>query len=289
MTANLDWHVDAGTLQAYADDRLDFARAASVETHLTGCRTCRAAIGTGVAAGSPGPATRHADSWDALLDRVDVPRLTVVERALIRCRVPEHTARVLASSELTFRWWLAGVGVLVAATALALLSTAAAGTAAFLLLAPVLPVAGVALAYGAGGEPAYEVAVVAPYSSFRRVLVRSVAALACWLPVAAALSVPLPDAVHPGMWMLPALALTAVTLAVTSFVDAARAAAGVGVVWLAVNVAALRPARRGDLDLLLDSLPQAQAAGQVVLLAALGAALALLVARRARFERITPA
>lgn len=282
----MTWHIDPGLLTAYIDDELDYARNASVEAHLTGCGTCQSDLRLAVSE-VPALADRHADSWERLTDQVDQPRLAWLERALVRCGVSEATARVIAASELTARAWVAGFAVLVVAILFSMIASEAIGVATFLLLVPVLPVPAVALAYGARGEPAYELAVVAPYSSSRRLLLRTLTALAVSLPVAAVLSLAVPE-VQPVLWLLPAVALTLLTLAAITFVRPLYAAAGVAAAWLLVNLAAL-PGARGSIDRLLDLLPQARGGGQVLLVALCAVAAALTVARRARFERITPA
>lgn len=282
----MTWHIEPGLLTAYVGDRLDYARSASVEAHLTGCESCRSALREAVSA-VPALAGRHADSWAALTDRVDQPGLTWFERVLVRCGVREATARVIAASELTGRAWVAGFAVLVVATVFSTIASEAIGVATFLLLVPVLPVPAVALAYGSRGELAYELAVVAPYSSARRLLLRTLTALAVSLPVAAFLSLAVPE-VQPVLWLLPAVALTLLTLAAITFVRPLYAAAGVATAWLLVNLAAL-PGARGSIDRLLDLLPQAQGAGQLVLAVLCVVAVVLTVARRARFERISPA
>lgn len=282
----MTWHIAAAQLAAYIDDDLDYARSASVEAHLTVCETCQSALRLATSQ-VPALAGRHADSWERLTDRVDEPRLGWLERTLVRCGVGEGTARVITASEPTGRAWIAAFAVLVVATVFSMVASEAIGVATFVLLVPALPIPAVALAYGAWGEPAYELAVVAPYSSARRLLLRTLTALVVSLPVAALLSLAVPE-VQPVLWLLPALALTLLTLAALTFVRPLYAAAGVAVAWLLVNLAAL-PGARGSVDRLLDLLPQAQAGGQIALATLCAVAATLIVARRARFERITPA
>jgi hypothetical protein len=81
-----------------------------------------------------------------------------VERALRWCRVPEHTARLLAGTPALSRAWVT----------------------------PVLPVAGVALAYGRRVDPAYEVLAATPLAGGRLLLVRALAVVAPAVVAAAA-------------------------------------------------------------------------------------------------------
>jgi len=284
----MTWHIDAGMLDAYLDDGLDFVRAASVEVHLDRCVSCRAAV-SDRAGDVEQMAQDHERSWAELLDRVDQPRLTWVERLLMRCGVGSGSARVVASSELMGGWWLAGISVILCAALLTHLGADAAGVAVFLLVAPILPVAGVVLAYGAAGEPGYELAVVAPYSSFRRMLVRSGTAIAATLPAAGLVTLALPSGIMPALWLLPALTLTTATLAASTFTSPPRAAGAVAVVWLGLCHTMLVPAQRGDLDMLLRALPSADTSGQLLLLASGGAAMVVAMARRAQLERLTRA
>ena len=70
-----------------------------------------------------------------------------------------------------------GLALALLPATLALAQTGDRGIGLFLALAPVLPVAGVAVAFGPRTDPLHEVAVAAPYSSFRLLLLRSAAVL----------------------------------------------------------------------------------------------------------------
>jgi len=114
----------------------------------------------------------------------------------------------------------------------------------FLLIAPLVPVAGVAFAYGPDVDPSYEVGAAAPYSAFRLVLLRTAAVLATSLPMVLAASLLLPGLRATGLtavtWLLPALAFTAVVLAASTWVRPTSAAVGLGTLWAcAVGAAAL--------------------------------------------------
>ena len=88
--------------------------------------------------------------------------------------------------------------------------------AIFLTLAPLLPVAGVALSYGPAADPAYELTLAAPYSVLRLVLLRSVAVVTCTVALTAIGALALADNGWQAVaWLLPALALSAATLALS--------------------------------------------------------------------------
>ncbi len=167
-----------------------------------------------------------------------VERVTALERALRRARVPDHVARVLAATP-TMRWsWLgaaaAAVGFCVGAAAIG-----ERATLPFLVAAPLLPLGGVAIAYGPWADPMDELTRAAPMSSVRLLLLRATAVLATTaLGVGVAVAL-LPSADLPAVaWLLPALALTTATLALSTVVATHVAAAIVTGGWLLVVVAA---------------------------------------------------
>ena len=110
----------------------------------------------------------------------------------------------------------------------------------FLAIAPLIPVAGVAAAFGPGIDPTYEIGVAAPLRSFGLLLVRSAAVLAASLVLIALAALALPRLDWTAAaWLLPAFALTSVTLAVSTMVEPVRSAVGVAAAWiLGVTMAA---------------------------------------------------
>lgn len=224
------WHAPAELLAEYESGRLDPARAMSVETHLAQCPRCRAAL--------PGDPAWLARSWERLAVAVAAPRPRWTERLLRRCGVPEHLARLLAVTPALSRAWLAAVtAVLGFAVVFAYASHTAASEPArllpFLLTAPVLPLAGVALAYGRVVDPAYEVLAATPMAGARLLLWRASAVLvAAVLPAGLAASL-LPGPLWVGAaWLLPALALTVGCLALATRVPLPFAAGGLALAWV---------------------------------------------------------
>ena len=119
----------------------------------------------------------------------------------------------------------------------------------FLVTAPLLPLAGVALAYAAVDDVAGEVARTTPFSRFRLLLMRTAAVAAGTLPVAALLALALPGGARPAtLWLAPALALCALTFALSARFDPRRVARVLTLLWLAASWGALR--RPGRLPLL---------------------------------------
>src|SRR4030095_9140979 len=157
------WHADDELLAAYDEQRLDAAARWSVEAHLTSCAGCRLqARGLGAEAGVPG-------------------------RLLVRLGVAEHTARLLAATPALRGSWLLAVATVLAFAVLAAWTTPGQdANLAFLCVAPLLPLAGIAVAYGPGIDPTYEIGLAAPLRSFRLLLLRAAAVLgAAAVPAAA--------------------------------------------------------------------------------------------------------
>ena len=225
-TSGSAWHVDPVVLRRYGTGTLGGSVAASVETHLLACGACRAALAPAV-----DPA-RLTAVWDEVVDRLDRPRRTPVERLLVRLGVNEDTARLVAAAPSLTVSWLGGLTVALVFAVLAA-DAGPKGLVFFLALAPVLPVAGVAVAYGREVDPTYDLGLAAPYSTFRLLLVRSSAVLVATLLLigAGALLLPL-DGWLAAAWLLPALALSAATLAVSTRVNPVWAGGGVVTAWV---------------------------------------------------------
>ncbi len=260
------WHLDGDLVQRYADGRVTPTVAASAEAHLLGCGQCRSAVAPAVAA------SRLDRIWDTVVDRVDAPRVGVVESLLLRAGVRNDTARLLAATPSLRVSWLTGV---VIALVLAILAAQSGerGVAVFLALAPVLPLAGVAVAFGAQTDPVHELAAAAPYSSFRLLLVRGVAVLGSSLLLAGAAALLLPGALWlAAAWLLPALTLAILALALATRFDLAWSAFGLAVVWLTISLSAVVTGR--------DPLLAFRASAQLACLVAAVAGAVVLVVRR---------
>jgi hypothetical protein len=104
--------------------------------------------------------------------------------------------------------------------------------APFLLVAPLLVLAGVAAAFLPTFDPAYQLTAAAPFSGVRLLLVRSVAALAAALVPVATAAFLLPGPLWlPAALLLPSLALCAFALAAATVLDPRAAAVTAGVLW----------------------------------------------------------
>jgi putative zinc finger protein len=266
------WHADEEVLAAYRDGRLDVAGAWSVEAHLTSCAACRLHTATLV-----DPA-RLRRVRAALIEAVDVPRAGVVERLLVRLGVADHTARVLAATPaLRGSWLLAVAATLAFAVLAAWLRDGADANLWLLCVAPLLPLAGIAVAYGPGIDPTYEIGLAAPVRSFRLLLLRAATVLGTSTVLAAAASLMLPGFGRGAAgWLLPSLGLTVCSLALATMVEPLRAVGVTAGAWVVAVVVTVAPPPPSSVLF--------SAAGQVAFATlALLAAVVVLV-RRGRFE-----
>ena len=227
----MSWHIDSETLERYATGTASSATAASAEAHLTGCADCRALLAPSVAA------SRLDAIWAEVDRQVDLTSRPLAERLLTRAGVREDTARLLAVTPSLRGAWLTSVLLASALAAFAanVSGSSGRGMVLFLTLAPLLPVAGVALSYGPAADPAYELTLAAPYSVLRLVLLRSVAVVTCTVALTALGSLVLADNGWRAVaWLLPALALSAATLALSVRTTPTWASAAVGTAWLCI-------------------------------------------------------
>ena len=275
------WHLDDGVLDRYLAGGLPEPLAASVEAHLLACADCRGAL----AGAARIPVETHRRTWAALEAAVDEEPAGAWERLLHG--VPSHVVRLVAAAPALRRaWWAAGAALLVFALLAANLGSGELGTALFVVTAPLLPLAGVALAYSASDGLAGEVALTTPYSRFRLLLLRTGAVAATTLPVTGVLAAALPvDARLATLWLAPAVALCALTLLLSARWDTRWVATVLAALWIAGSGVTLRPTTAAlAVEELLDRSALFRPAGQGALLLVAVLALAVAVARRGTFE-----
>lgn len=236
----MTWHTHPERLAMYAAGTLTGPPADSVEAHLLGCAECRARVA--------GQAPVPDDVWTSIVAAIEEPRATVLERALVRMGCPLHTARLLAATpSLRASWLFAVTATLLFAAVAARILPGVRGFAFYLVLAPLVPLLGVAAAYRAGGRTndlMDELATAAPMPNEWLLLLRSLAVLlVSSVIVAAGAAVGLP---HLGWlsvaWLMPALALTSASLALATVMPLRVAAAALGIVWLATTTFLVRTA-----------------------------------------------
>jgi hypothetical protein len=265
----MTWHVAEEDLRAYAQGELAPPLLWSADTHLTKCAQCRARL-----AGAVDPVALDA-GWERLDAELDAPRPSLSERLLVRLGVADHTARLLTATPVLRRSWLLAVVSLLVMTVLAVHMVDR--PALFLALAPLLPLAGVALSYGPAVDPTYEMAVVAPMHGFRLLMIRTVAVLTAGLACNGLATLALPEyGLLALTWLLPALALTGTGLALTPRLGPTLAPALVGGAWLTLlAVAQAQPH---------STLAPFTAAGQSAAAAVAALAAVLLHQTRDRFD-----
>ncbi|MFG2884039.1 hypothetical protein ACGFYV_17375 [Streptomyces sp. NPDC048297] len=169
-----------------------------------------------------------------------------------------------------------------------------AGARALLLaVAPVVPVAGVALSYGPYADPLYEVAAATPGGGLRLALIRTAAVLGVSLPLLTLAGVLLPASGAPAAaaWLLPGLALTLGSLALASFVGCRTASAVTAGGWLCAVLGPVPGAPAGQVgarfaEQLSRCLGGAGAQGVWAAVAVLG--VVLVAARRPAYDRLLP-
>jgi hypothetical protein len=181
-------------------------------------------------------ASRLAANFAGIEAELDAPRPSRLALVLRRIGVDERTIPLITATPSLRRSWVIAISIAV----LFAINTASTSTAegidriiVFLTMAPLVPLLGVALAFGPAVDPTHEIAVAAPLDGFRLFLVRSVTVLSTSTAVLLIGSVLMPEGGgYRVAWLLPSLAVTTVTMALATRFSARRAAAAVGVAWL---------------------------------------------------------
>jgi hypothetical protein len=235
---NAGWHVADPILRAYAAGSLDTATTWSVEVHVPNCPDCRRRVGGLV------DADHLAGVWQEIEAGVDSLQQRRLDRLLTRLGLPGHLARLLAATpSLRLSWLLAVALALTFGVAAAHAQSGPGRSLLFLTLAPLVPLAGVAAAYGPGVDPGYEIGLVAPMHGIRLLLIRVTAVLASTVPVIVAASLLLPDiGLWAAGWLLPAFGLALGGLAVGSVLEPLLATSLVAAGWVVIVVATVHPA-----------------------------------------------
>lgn len=270
------WHAHDDTLQAWAHGSAAPVLAASVEAHLLHCDRCRARVAvlrdlddssTQGTTSVPSSSRDTARRWEALADEIDRPG----RQPLLRLGLSTPALRAA---------WLAALALLLVLPVVVVLGEGRLPL--MLALAPVAPLAAVALAYGRDAEPAGELALAAPSAGLRVVAQRAllVSLTAVPLGVVMALAVGLPSQLALG-WLLPGAALAAlVLLSGTTRFEPVVVAAVLGGTW-AVAVLTPSAVRRLPAEVVADLLVSTP-----VQLTALVVATVALVATLARHESV---
>ena len=265
----MSWHVSPELVASYRDSVSSDAASHSLELHLLACEPCRRIASEAV------DQDRQERIWAGINDAVDMPRSRWIERALRPFGVPAHIARLIAMTPSVQPSWLVAV---VALLALAALAAPNLGPIPFLVIPPLVPVAGVAIAFGHPIDPVHEIGVASPTGGFRLVLIRTSAVLVASIAVSVVPAIFLREFRSMAVWLLPALACTLLALVISTFTRLSTAAVAVSLLWVAgvtaTELAASTPV------VAFEGPAQLMFAGTVVGL------ITLLVLRRTRFEQI---
>ena len=220
------WHLDDTLTQRYTDGLVAPVLAASVEQHLLACADCRSRLHV--------EPTRLDAAWAEIIERVEAPRDGLLERGLRRLGASNSTARLVAATPTLRGGWLTGV-VVVLTLAMFTAQASPRGIALFVTLAPILPLIGVAYAFGPYGDPMHTITASAPYSSMRLLTIRTSFVVASTLLPASAAALFLPGAEWVSVaWLLPALAMTTLTVAAAGHVPVHVSALSLSGVWAAM-------------------------------------------------------
>ncbi|MEV5172202.1 zf-HC2 domain-containing protein [Streptomyces flaveolus] len=305
------WHAPDDQVTRYAEGTLPEPDAWSLEKHVEDCARCASRVSAavrGTAAGTVLAAVRAAvlesapgaagatEPVPGRAAMTPAPLTAVPARAAAGPAggrpVVSRLARLLWAAGPAVRgaWLPAVLGVAMAAPALSY-GAGFPGTRALLLaIAPVVPVAGVALSYGPHADPLHEVTAATPGGGLRLALTRTVAVLALSLPLLTLTGLLLPASGAPdaAAWLLPGLALALASLALASLIGC-RAAAGVtGGGWLCAVLAPVAVAPGGAATLrLAEQLSRCLdgVAAQSAWAAAAVLSATLLTARRPAYDR----
>ncbi|AXG81778.1 zf-HC2 domain-containing protein [Streptomyces paludis] len=250
-------HASTRIIEGYASGGADLAadEVWAVEAHLVECRVCRDRLSAAVVTEAPAVASLVGTVWSGL-----EPRLADTA-TMPRRRRPAWLSRWMTPTMVP---WLAMVfGMTLLALLLDLAGTGSGAGPGFglgsgevswvLLLAPVLPVLGVAVSWSRGLDPAYELTASAPRAGLQLVLRRTASVLGVVVP---ALFVGgWATGIMVAQWLLPCLAFTAATLALGGVVGVTRAAAALAAAWAVVVVAPTLATRHTSAALGTDALP----------------------------------
>ena len=217
------WHVPDDDLHSYAEARLAGPLLWSVEAHVIACAGCRERL---TAACDP---VRLDEGWARVDAALDAAAPGPVERLLLLIGVPDHVARLLTATPALRLSWLGAVALTLAVTA-----GLARGAApvVFLAVAPLLPLLGVAVSFGPGVDPTYELTLTSPIQAFRLMLLRCVTVVAANVVLCGLASLSLPGlGMSAAAWFLPALALTVLSLLLAPRLGTVGAATVTGIGW----------------------------------------------------------
>ena len=264
-----EWHIDGDDLAGYADGRTSAVMMSSVEAHLLACDQCRSALSERV----------HADDsdtdrvWAAIADRVDRGN-----------RLFSWSSRMLVVSVSSPPLALATAllaALLVMFVCVARLSDARHATTVLVSFGPLVPLAGARFAFGRSVDPAGTMSAAAPVAAGRIAATRAlvVTVIACLAGIVVSPLTTL-DTRESVVWLLPALALSAISVAIATYADSTVPTIALGIAWLVAVGAWLEGVPRALRGISVEGLATDRPAVQAALLVATMAAIAVCFVRR---------
>jgi hypothetical protein len=241
-------HASMRIIDGYARGDTDIAadEVWALEAHLEACRVCRDRLSAAATAEAPAVAALVDTVWSGL-----EPKLTTAVPMPPRRRRPAWLSTWM--TPVMVPWLAMAVGVTLIALLLDVAGSGSGDVSPVLLLAPVLPVLGVAASCSRGLDPAYELTASAPRAGLYLVLRRTASVLGVVVP--ALLVGGWVTGVTAAQWLLPCLAFTSAALALGGVVGVTRAAVALVAVWVAVIVAPTLAAGRTTFALQTGGLP----------------------------------
>ena len=235
MSSDQRWHVPAPTMNAWVGGRTSAVVADTIEQHVMACAHCRAAAAD--VTRDVGDVDLEA-AWAGVADRIEPQSPSVVVRLLRRVGVPEPDAVVAGMTPAFTAAWVAALTAVLGATLMASFVSPDRALATYLLLAPLVPLGGVALSYGEGVDPAYELTLTTPYPQFRLLLLRTAVVLVACAPLTILVGLALQPWWVALAWLAPGLAFVLATLAASTWWPLRYAAGVTGTLWVAVTASA---------------------------------------------------
>ncbi|MEP6649707.1 MAG: hypothetical protein ABJA74_07300 [Lapillicoccus sp.] len=239
MTAPTPWHVRDEDLRGYADGSAPVSAAMSIESHVVVCDVCRERLADQV------PAAPLEAIWTRIEDDVLTMPTPWAHHVLHRIGFTASDILLLGAAPALRAAWVLGTAVVLLFAVAAVAWSTDRSITAYLVVAPLAPVFGVAFAYGSDVDPTHELAIATPHSALRLLLVRTLAVTAFCLPLAAVAGLLLPGPPWLAVaWLLPAAAGVVLILAASTWVPTTRAAGVVAVAWtalVAVSVTRVSP------------------------------------------------
>ncbi|MFC9426432.1 zf-HC2 domain-containing protein [Streptomyces sp. NPDC056987] len=222
-------HASARLIHQYArgDTLIATDEVWALESHLEGCGSCRERLAAAVATESP--------ELTSLLSTVRSGLEPLLDEAAPMPRRRRWTRLSAWLTPVLAPWLFMPLCLTLIALLLEAVAPDFGEVSPLLLLAPVLPLVGVAASWSRHLDPAHELTAATPRAGLYLLLRRTTCVLALLIPVL--LVGGMVTGVAAAQWLLPALAFAAAALALGSVIGVNRAVVSLGAVWGAVILA----------------------------------------------------